>query len=390
MKIAVINTGTLPIPAVKGGAVETLIENLIDVNEQKKNIDFTIFTCEDEEAVRISKGYAKTKFKFIKFNKDPFVVKLYHKVSCKILKKAYCNKTLYVKRVAKYLSEFDYIILENCLNYLFYLPKDIHKKCIIHLHNIYNGDINEKELADVSCVLTVSNFIKNKFVLKYPFMKDKTFTLYNGVKIEQFANNVDLNFKNNFYANNKIKKDDFVIIFVGRLVEHKGIEKIIDAMLLLPEKVKLIIVGNSWFSEYGENEFVHKLKMKSEIIKDRIIFTGYIPNQEIHNYYCCANVSCLPSLWGEPFGLTIVESLLSGIPVITTSMGGIPEITEESCVVMLDNDEFLVKRIAEKILYLYNNKDVLLEMSKKAYDSVMNFNDENFYKNFLDYLNKLN
>jgi len=65
-KIAVVTTGYFPVPATRGGAVEALVENLIDENEEEKKLMFHIFSSYDKKAVEFSKKYKNTTFSFIK------------------------------------------------------------------------------------------------------------------------------------------------------------------------------------------------------------------------------------------------------------------------------------------------------------------------------------
>lgn len=66
MKLAVITSGFLPVPASKGGAVETLLMNLLLENEGETDLEFNIFSIYDEKAIEDSKKYRKANFIFIK------------------------------------------------------------------------------------------------------------------------------------------------------------------------------------------------------------------------------------------------------------------------------------------------------------------------------------
>lgn len=88
MKVLLISPCMLPVPAVKGGAVLTLIESLIKENEKKQKIDLTVIGSFDKEAKEKSCVYRNTKFIFIKENKI-----------CKLLDDAY--EFIYAKIVKK-------------------------------------------------------------------------------------------------------------------------------------------------------------------------------------------------------------------------------------------------------------------------------------------------
>ena len=68
MSLAVITSGFLPVPASKGGAVESLLENFIKKNEEYKKIKITVFSIKDKKAVEISRKYENSEFIFIKPN----------------------------------------------------------------------------------------------------------------------------------------------------------------------------------------------------------------------------------------------------------------------------------------------------------------------------------
>lgn len=133
--------------------------------------------------------------------------------------------------------------------------------------------------------------------------------------------------KKNDYIKNKYKAKKF-ILFVGRLSAKKGVEFLIEAMPLIlnnfPEMI-LIIVG-----EGHEEYYLKKLTNELNLI-DNIIFTGNIPNNELLRYYSEAEIFIGPSIiveYGdtEGLGLTFVEAMFCGCPVIGTRVGGISDI----------------------------------------------------------------
>ncbi len=63
-RIAIITTGYFPVPATRGGAVENLVENLINENERKGNVDLNIFSAYDKKAEKLSRKYKNTSFEY--------------------------------------------------------------------------------------------------------------------------------------------------------------------------------------------------------------------------------------------------------------------------------------------------------------------------------------
>ena len=84
------------------------------------------------------------------------------------------------------------------------------------------------------------------------------------------------------------------------------------------------------------------MEILDRIGRDKVIFTGYIPHEELPKYYALADLVVLPSTCEEAAGLTVIEAMMMQRPVITTTMGGIPEYTNPECAVLLENDEYFV------------------------------------------------
>ena len=178
---------------------------------------------------------------------------------------------------------------------------------------------------------------------------------------------------------------DFVIIYSGRVNQDKGISELIDAMLQLEEyaRIKLMILGSSFFGDAkNENVFMGSLREKARKIEDHIVFTGFIPYKNVPDYLHLADIAVLPSMWEEPFGLTIVEALAAGLPLITTRSGGIPEICEGiATIVERDN---IVYNLASAILDLYEHPEKRQQMAAASLERAKLFDKETFAKDFFN------
>ncbi len=159
-----------------------------------------------------------------------------------------------------------------------------------------------------------------------------------------------------------IKDDEKVIITVSRLVEKNGLEYLIDAVGLLnkEQKIKLIICGTG-----DEEEKLKKLVINNNI-KDKVLFLGNIDHKKIPQYLWLSNVFCRPSL-SEGLGNVFLEAMVAGLPVVATSVGGIPDFLEDGetgwfCKV---RDS---KSIAEKINYILDerNKEEVKKIKENA------------------------
>ena len=117
-------------------------------------------------------------------------------------------------------------------------------------------------------------------------------------------------------------------------------------------------------------------------MKDKVTFTGFINYDDISNYYAIADFAVLPSICEDAAPLTVIEALVSGLPIITTRSGGIPEYAKDGSAIILEKDENLVKNLTISIDSLLEDENRLSEMSKKAKEVSKDLTLENFYNNF--------
>lgn len=159
MKILIITSGVLPVPAVMGGAVENLIQMLLDENEIKFKNKITVLSIFDEKAKNKSNQYKYTDFLFIKEN-------IFFKILRGIINKVspiYIGNE-YITQIKKQINfdEYDYVILENSPQYATIIRKKIKGKLILHLHN----DRLNKDSKNAENILNCfdSVFVLSKYI----------------------------------------------------------------------------------------------------------------------------------------------------------------------------------------------------------------------------------
>lgn len=401
--IVIITPGGLPVPSVHGGAVQNLIEELINESFCPEDIKFSIISPYDKDA----KIVADTKYKDTQFNfvRIPKLILLIDKIIYWGVKKLFRKKkalsarslfksfwfTLKSSFILK-TNDYDLVVLENnimlcwCLK-LFKNYKKYYGKYILHLHNVPRYSAGCKDIIlNANKILCVSNYVGqciqevNSSIGQIP--QEKVSTLYNCIDTNKFHNTVHT--QNEINELKKIYgiKTEKVIIFVGRLSEEKGIMELLKALQLVKyENYKLLIVGACFYGLKIQGTFENTLKELAKSKKDKIIFTGYIDYDKIPLIYSLADIAVLPSMWEEPAGLTIVEAMASGLAVITTQSGGIPEYTSwESSIILNKND--IVNQLAENIDYLFNNPEVLSKYASNASKRAKDFDTSNYLSNF--------
>ncbi|MCI5648704.1 MAG: glycosyltransferase family 4 protein [Fusicatenibacter sp.] len=353
MRILMVTPGRLPVPAVKGGAVENLIELLLNYHENNPVAEITVVSVYEKDAVEKSGNYRNSEFCFFKRSKFAELIMQKHWLPYRFFN--YCFSVKTGRFLKKHNQFFDVIVIQNELVNGRVFQHFLQGKYVYHAHNDTLEINNKKDasfLKSCDCVISISEYLTNCLLQKAGL--SNTATVYNGIDLELFDRKQCILQRKELRKRFGVKVEDIVVVFAGRLVPEKGVQVLVEAISKIPEEyhVKLLVIGASFFKESGDNNFAKKLKEVSESIRERIIFSGYIDYKEMPAYYSMADVGCVPSLWEEPFGLTVVEQMAMELPVIATDSGAIPEIIDESNGYIIQRGEKLSDYIAQAIIEL--------------------------------------
>lgn len=167
-----------------------------------------------------------------------------------------------------------------------------------------------------------------------------------------------------------------VVLFVGRLVEIKGVSYLIEAMKDVD--AKLVIVGD------GPSR--QKLEIQAQTQADKIVFLGSKTHKELKKIYASADIFVMPSVTApdggkEGFGLVALEAMASGLPVVASKSGGITEIVTDGKNGILV-EEKNVKELAEKINLLLNNKELYQEITENIKDAIIKYDYKTIAKDY--------
>ncbi len=383
--VCLIVPNVFPVPAVNGGACETLVETLIKENEKLNKINITCVSIYDEKAYKKSKEYKNTKFIYIKDKNNTDNIDLsFEKEDKKLF--------LYMDDIYENIKDenLDFIVIEggDLKAYKYLLKRFPKEKCIMHIHGISTGD-NEFEQI-YKYYIAVSNYAANHFLASGIIEKERVKVLYNGIEIEKFKRKLSLEEKRELKNKYNIKENEKVIMFCGRTVVGKGIKELILAFKRMKNinNAKLLIVGNSAFGKNIQTEFDRELIKISQDIKDKIVFTSFIPNDDLYKIHNIADIAVVPTIREEAFGMVVVEAMASGLPLIVTRSGGIPEIVNEENAIIVDKDEFLIENIAKSLDFLVTNENKRINMGIKGAELANNFSGEKFYKGFINIIDE--
>jgi glycosyltransferase involved in cell wall biosynthesis len=169
-------------------------------------------------------------------------------------------------------------------------------------------------------IITVSQSTKNDILARFKVNPDKIEVIPNGVG-EEFVNKdrKDIEY---LYDKFNIPKDKKILMYVGNLKPHKNLERLLEAYSKTKTKddTCLVLVGKAFekYNVLGDRE--SKL-----CIKEKVIHTGIVTQEELVDLYNLADLFIFPSLY-EGFGLPILEALSCGTPVICSNTSSMPEV----------------------------------------------------------------
>lgn len=358
MKIAILTSGILPVPAVQGGAVENLIDFYLEYNEQHQLHDITVFSVYHPNVKKLP-NIRSTSNHYVYIKKHSIFTRLKAKLHGKLHPNEYYHYQLeyFFEQAYKKLAKhhYDLIILENRPGYAIKLKERLNTPIISHIHtDIVNIDL--PRAAEVikanEGFICVSEYIKNRILaIGHP---TKATVVYNGLDEKIFSHVSKCISRETLGLNN----DDFVVIYSGRIIPEKGVKELIQTMQLLQNEssIKLLIVGgNNYGDSVSNNLYINELQAMGQQMKGKIFFTGYVPYEMLPAYLCLADVAVMPSQINEALGMSSIEATAMGLPVIATNDGGLPETLIGQKHILIDKNGDLPTLLKKAILTIHKN-----------------------------------
>jgi len=219
------------------------------------------------------------------------------------------------------------------------------KPLIVHIHstefdrsgehvNQMVYDIERKGMHLADRVVAVSNYTRNIIIERYGVSPDKVDVVHNGSENNGnggwVPDDVD------------IKKDEKIVLFMGRITMQKGPE-----YFLMAAKKVLEVMDNVKFVMAGSGDLMRKsIEMAAGLgIGHKVLFTGFLQGEAVQRIYRMADLFVMPSV-SEPFGLVPLEALQNDVPVIISKQSGVSEVLMHA----LKVDFWDVNEIANKIV----------------------------------------
>jgi len=354
MKILLVCTEKLPVPCLRGGAIQTYIDGILPYLRRKHEI--VVFSVTDpnlpDREVRNSIQYERF---------------------------APGNSEMYYQAVAKFVAgeTFDWIIFYNRPKYLPIVASASKSRFLLSMHNeMFHANKIDPDLARsclerVEKVVTVSKFIADGIAHLFPEYQHKLQPIYAGVDLERFQPRWLLGAierRAALLATYGLE-DKKVVLFVGRLSEKKGPHVLLSAFAQVVEQhpsAVLLIVGSKWYGNNEENQYVRNLKKQAKSLGDSVRLLGFIPQAKIHDYFLLGDIFVCASQWQEPLARVHYEAMATGLCTITTPRGGNPEVIIPGKNGFLVTDYQNPDAFATQINYLLSNLELAENMGRNG------------------------
>lgn len=240
--------------------------------------------------------------------------------------------------------------------FIFKICKWFSPKIIFHIHGGEFNKFYEKSSERVKNY--IEDFISNadQIICLSPEWKIFFLENFNPKKIDIVPNIIS-------YPTIQANKlnDTFNFLFLGRISENKGIWLLVDVIIdhkkMLSGKCKFFIGGN------GEKDKLEELISKNDL-GNVIEYIGWVSDEKKNNYFNKANAYILPS-YSEGLPISVLEAMSYGLPILSTNVGGIPEVVKDNV------NGYLIhsgnkKELIDKILYIVNNQKELPFLGKNS------------------------
>jgi glycosyltransferase involved in cell wall biosynthesis len=219
-------------------------------------------------------------------------------------------------------------------------------------------------------VISTSQAVKHGLTTFLKVDPNKITVIPPGVDVDRFNPTL-----NHFYIRRMLGiDDDPIILFVGRLIRSKGVHYLLQAVSEIKKEipnVRIILVGptRGFFQKPRVHlqddymTYLHKI-VKEGGLEQHVFFEGNVPIEKLPYYYAACDVFALPSLH-EGFGLSVVEAMACGKPVVVSNLGGLRDIVDDGI------SGFLIKpgdlsQLIDKLSYLLKNVDGAKSIGKVA------------------------
>jgi spore coat protein SA len=359
LTIAIISPGRYSIPPVIGTSVEHDIEMVGKAMSPHRVVIYTR-TCKEYPT--------STRENHQEYRRIPY-------------RKALSYLRLVIKDIKK--LDPDIILVENRPSYISVIKKHlINKPIVLNMHSLtfispklISKNRARRAMKLIDGLITNSDFLKNEYIRLFPEVKKKAYGVHLGIHplpSDSLGSKKNEEIKKKYGINNS----DKILLFVGRILEGKGVHHLVKAAKTIIQEdpsVKLLIVGSPKYGRNTSTQYFDYLKKEASSLKENILFTHFIKPADIKHYLQLADIVITPSVGKEAFCRVNLEAMSAGKPVITTDIGGIPEVVRHNETGYVLPVQTLSKSLPIAIKKLVNSENIRKEMGEQGLRHIQNF-----------------
>lgn len=392
-KLCFITQGELPVPAKKGGAVETLVQYIVEKNELSHDFDIDVITVDDESISDIEYKYTNL-YKVERCNvKLEKCWNIFYRILKKVFK-VYIPYSITSKKILNLLrnknDNYDYVIYEaGPTTQIPLIAKYIGKeKLLVHVH--WDGCSNRRIDKHFAYLIPVSRYIANVWEAGCDRNDEGVRILKNCAPVEYFCKHIKEEEKAQLRKELGIDSSKKIIIFTGRIVWEKGVLELIKSLQLVEDKnICLLIIGSANFGNKTYTSYEKQVKTLVDNVDFQVVFTGFVHQTKLYQYYDIADIAVMPSQFQDPAPLVSIETQATGTALIATRVGGIPEYVTAESAILVDKDENQVENLAKQISGLLKDDDKRNKMGKAGIENSSKYTVSHFYNDFVNLIEGL-
>jgi len=228
--------------------------------------------------------------------------------------------------------------------------------------------LEKKILKNSDKIVTASNYSKEFIVNKYFKIKNENIiTINQGINTDKFKPIKSI----------KLINEPNLILFIGRIEPRKGLKVLIQAIPLIKQKTKIIVISENLDQNTPYHKEIMELIKKNSI--KNIDFLGFLPEENLIEVYNKADLIVEPS-FSESACYVLIEAMACSKPVIASNIGGMKEISLKE--LQFQSGNYI--ELAEKINFLLENKKTLNKLGKKSREKIVK--EHNIKKSAKDYI----
>ncbi len=204
-------------------------------------------------------------------------------------------------------------------------------------------------------IIVPSEFVKRELLRVCTLDDKKIRVVYNGYNEGLYTYGI----VERGLCESELSIDRPYILFVGSLFEYKNVKTLVSAFLRIKDRIPhmLVVIGKKALAQRGL------------VTDDRIRYLDYVDLDLLPLYYSCADVYVHPSFF-EGFGITLLEAMACGVPVISSRGGSLPEVGGDAAIYF---NPYRDDELAEILLRVLSDKALRSEMVDKGLENVKRF-----------------